>query len=168
MSYSRALSLTSEVELEPIDLGLLCADLVSLVDGDAQLRISYPHTKIMVERVALQIVLRNLLENAVRFATSACTIEVMADARESGDLIFKVSDDGPGFAPGEDPFSGTAASSLQSAMSGFGLASAKRIIETRGCSIWLDGPQGGATGSGAVIAFTTRGHIVKEEEGGEA
>lgn len=90
-----------------------------LVRGDAEL---------------LQIVLRNLIDNALRYTPADSTIDVFA-RRHDGELSVGVADDGPGVPPTELPrlverfYRGRDASAEGS---GLGLAIVQRIAELHG------------------------------------
>jgi len=154
LSYARALSLPDEAKLEEVDLQLLLADLIGLVDASGAFHFDYPKQVVVAERIILQITLRNLLENAVKFGRSRCTV-ILAESDEApGFLKFITSDDGPGFADGATLIDQSAQSRIKSPTTGFGLASAQRMIEARGGRMWL------AEGEGANVAFTIAGSIL--------
>ncbi|MEQ8656903.1 MAG: PAS domain-containing sensor histidine kinase [Hyphomicrobiales bacterium] len=156
LSYARALSLPDEAKLEEIDLHLLFADLVGLVDAGGAFHFDYPRQTVLAERVILQVTLRNLLENAVKFGRSHCIVRLEESEGYPGFLEFTASDDGPGFAKGATLFGQSARSQSKSPTNGFGLASAQRMIEARGGRMWLAEGEGGAH-----VAFTTRGKLLK-------
>lgn len=158
LSYARALSLEDQPTLEVLDLGLMLSDLISLVDADERFVFKYSSQTFSAERVIVQIVLRNLLENAVRFGRSACHVEVQASANAADQIQFTVSDDGAGFPDGAVLSEQSAQSRLKSPTNGFGLASAQRIIEQRGGQMWLAPPH--FAGGGASVAFSMRGEIL--------
>lgn len=157
LSYSRALTLDTEPRLEQLDLQIVFVDLVALVDSTASFTFDYPQEMISAERVVVQIVLRNLLENAVKFGRSCCHVTLQRDAISESQLMFLVSDDGPGFGDNAILEEQSARSRLLSATNGFGLASAQRIIEARGGRIWLAPSH---FGNGAGVAFTLHGELL--------
>ena len=162
LSYARALTLPDQAVLEVLDLALLFDDLVNLVDAHGAFDIVYPTVTICAERVVLQITLRNLLENAVKYGRSACRVALDVSPHDERQLMFTVSDDGPGFGDGAVLGEQSAQTRLRSPVSGFGLSSAQRIIETRGGKMWLAPPCAGlGDGVGGSVAFTTRGSIVE-------
>ncbi|RCG29899.1 HAMP domain-containing protein [Sphaerisporangium album] len=77
--------------------------------------------------------LQPLLDNALRFGRSAVTLQVR---REGGDVLFRVRDDGPGFA--EDELEAVLRPGVQGRASppgqgsGLGLALARRLAEAAG------------------------------------
>ena len=164
LSYSRAIALEESAVLERVDLDMLFGDIASLVDQQRAFQVDYPHETVLAERLVLQIVLRNLVENAVKHGRSRCLVTMDADARsgathgKAAQLVFRISDDGPGFGPNMDVFNKAGVQALASATSGFGLAAAQRIVEARDGAIWIEpGLVGGAT-----VAFCVPGQIVVE------
>ncbi|MEM1286148.1 MAG: PAS domain-containing sensor histidine kinase [Pseudomonadota bacterium] len=159
LSYSRAIALKETSALEAVDLELLFGDIASLVDQQRAFQLDYPHEVVMAERVVLQIVVRNLVENAVKHGKSRCLVSVDSDAG-SGDgaanqLVFRISDDGPGFEDSAEVFDAERARFRARPTSGFGLAAAQRIVEARGGAIWMEpGVLGGAT-----VAFAISGQF---------
>lgn len=100
---------------------------------------------------ALRLAIRNLLDNALRFAPAgdAVSIEVSADAEA---VRVAVSDRGPGIPPGDLPrvferfYRGTAARSPDARHVGLGLAIARAIVEAHHGSLTVEsGPGQGAT-----------------------
>ncbi|MFN3227696.1 MAG: PAS domain-containing protein [Hyphomicrobiales bacterium] len=162
LSYARALEMPRDATLEPVDLGMLFADLTGLVDAAGSFHFDYPNETVIAERIILQITLRNLLENAVKFGKARCKISLSVSEEAPEFLRFVASDDGPGFSDGAILSDQSAQSRLQSPTSGFGLDSAQRMIESRGGKVWLADPAllpESAQLGGAHVAFTTRGSI---------
>jgi PAS domain S-box-containing protein len=101
----------------------------------------------------LESVLRNLIENSVKYAGSNAIIRVIAQ-REKDHIVFRVSDNGPGIPPEEakrifesfyrldDSFSRITSGA------GLGLAICQGLVHAHGGEIWVE-PQDG----GACIAF---------------
>jgi len=93
----------------------------------------------------LEIVLRNLIDNACRYTSPDSTITVFAN-REYEELSLGVTDDGPGVAPEELPrlverfYRGREASAEGS---GLGLAIAQRIAELHAARLELENLAGG-------------------------
>lgn len=101
----------------------------------------------------LETVLRNLIENAVKYAGPEATVRV--DVRRQDDnLVFRVSDDGPGIPPEESErifesfyqVDKTLARAASGA--GLGLAICQGLVQAHGGRIWVE-PQA----VGACIAF---------------
>ena len=111
-------------QAKEVDLGLQHADPVS-IDGQPD---------------ALHILLRNLVENAVKYTPGGGTVDIAVRAdKEAVDVI--VEDSGPGIPPEErervfDRFYRVAGS--EAAGSGLGLAIIKAIAERHGATLKLD------------------------------
>jgi two-component system sensor histidine kinase QseC len=116
--------------LDTRTIRLKAGDSPLLVSGDAEL---------------LEIVLRNLIDNALRYTPSDSTITVFA-RRQNGELSLGVADDGPGVAPEELPrlverfYRGREASAEGS---GLGLAIAQRIAELHAARFEVENLSGG-------------------------
>jgi signal transduction histidine kinase len=96
---------------------------------------------------ALGRVIRNLIDNAIRYAPAGSQVRVTVG--DQGNPSVRVDDDGPGFP---DDFSETAFDRFTRADAsraratggaGLGLAIARGLIEAHGGRIWLEGPPGG-------------------------
>ena len=107
-----------------IDLGMARADECA-VSGDAD---------------ALAILLRNLLDNAIRHARVHGRIDVSVDARHPDHPALIVEDDGPGIAPDQRVavFERFHRASNDGAGSGLGLSIVKAIAERHHASVHLD------------------------------
>jgi two-component system OmpR family sensor kinase len=111
-------------QAKEVDLGLQHADPAS-IDGQPD---------------ALHILLRNLVENAVKYTPSGGTVDIAVRA-EKGSVDVIVEDSGPGIPPEErervfDRFYRVAGS--EAAGSGLGLAIIKAIAERHGAALKLD------------------------------
>ncbi len=148
-------------ELAPIesvvDLEHLCRDLAAMTDPNEEIGITHPEATILCDRVALHLVLRNLLTNARRHCRERISIDVQNTASEPDLLRFLVSDDGLGFPAGFDPFD--VCDETRSATGhGYGLAAVKYVVETRGGRV-RTAPS--AFGEGAGVAFTMPARMVQ-------
>ncbi|HIE24737.1 MAG TPA: PAS domain S-box protein, partial [Anaerolineales bacterium] len=101
-----------------------------------------------------QTVIRNLLENAVKYAGAKATIRV--EVEEEGDnLVFRIKDDGPGIPAEESEQIFQSFYRLDTSLSrvasgaGLGLSICQGLVRAHGGSIWSE-PQP----KGACIAFS--------------
>ncbi|MEM6712381.1 MAG: ATP-binding protein [Pseudomonadota bacterium] len=162
LSYARAQSLDEDGDLDVVNLSLLFADLVSILDSNSETDIAYPTLSVEADRTILQIVLRNLMENAVKFGKSACHVAVDAAAKEPDHLVFTISDDGDGFGDTSTVEDLSQVARERAGTGGFGLAGAHRLVKARGGSMWLTQSYF-ETGGG--VAFTIRGRLVDASGG---
>lgn len=106
-----------------------------------------------VDRSRTLRVLYNLLSNAIKHTPTGCSVGLGAECRGDGELVFWVSDAGPGIAPDDhpylfQPFWRSAGAASDGA--GLGLAIAKSLVEAQGGRIWLDR----STDEGSTFCFT--------------
>lgn len=129
LSYSRSLSLTDGAH-SSADFWHMCSDLTALLDPLSRHEIAFPDLGVETETVVLQIILRNLLDNAVKHAKRKIDIDIRDHPDSEGWLLLTVSDDGKGFtAEGQ---------SAPSGVNGFGLAAVGRLIDLRGGDMKLE------------------------------
>lgn len=95
-------------------------------------------------------VVRNLLQNAVKYAPGSAPIEVNA-ARNDGMVVIAVRDHGPGISEEDLPFvferfrRGDEARRNNAAGMGLGLYLSKHLVEAHGGRIWIERPADGGT-----------------------
>ncbi|HMM36857.1 MAG TPA: ATP-binding protein, partial [Thermoanaerobaculia bacterium] len=116
--------------------------LVELPAGELQAR---------VDPEKLRTVLRNLLENAAKYALPDSAPVVLSAAREEGVVAIRVRDDGPGIPEADratvfEPFTRVDRSrSKKTGGYGLGLAICRGIVEAHGGTISLEGREGRGT-----------------------
>ncbi|MDP1848516.1 MAG: PAS domain S-box protein [Solirubrobacteraceae bacterium] len=99
--------------------------------------------------------LTNLIANAIKFSEPGMIVAVGVQARD-GDVLFEVSDEGPGVPPHKidaifERFEQVDASdSREKGGSGLGLTICRAIVELHGGRIWAQSP----AGAGATFSFT--------------
>lgn len=106
------------------------------------------------DRERLGQVIRNIIENAVRFSNPDSEITINISKAEN-EFIVAVQDTGPGIAPAErnkifEKFYRVKGEKNKSRGSGLGLAIAKEIISAHGGKIWVESEPG----KGATFFFT--------------
>jgi len=148
LAYSRAgRTLTPP---EAVDIGALLRDAIELLAPPADVTIRMPDQfpTIEAERVPLQQVFMNLIDNAIKYSRAARADAVIGITwRDVGaGFEFTISDNGPGIAPeyheriwgifqtlaARDKVEGT----------GIGLAVVKKIVESRGGKVSVESAQG--------------------------
>ena len=116
-----------------------------------------PAVKADQDRI-LQVV-RNILDNAIRYTPEGGQIEVRAYMVDEGRVCFSIQDNGPGLEPDELSrifnrfYQVDSARTRDKNGSGLGLAIAKSIVEQHGGEIWADS----SPGEGLRISFTLPG-----------
>jgi K+-sensing histidine kinase KdpD len=151
LSRLEAGAATPELEMWPVD-GLVSRALDAIGPGGDAIDVRLPAVPLTVEVDATQIehVLVNLLENALRFSSS---VEVSV-AETNGDVVIRVSDDGPGIVQDEQrtifqPFArGTNVNGGSG--SGLGLAIARGFLAVHGGLLWVESEPG----HGSTFAFS--------------
>jgi len=106
---------------------------------------------VRAEATALAVLLRNLVGNAVRYTPAGGRIDIDVH-REGAGAVVRVSDSGPGIAPGDldlvfEPFYRGASATEEG--SGLGLSIVRRIVDGFGGTITLENKSGPA-GCGLV------------------
>jgi len=106
------------------------------------------------DRPRLETILRNLIENSVKYAGEHATIRVGA-SRQGEQIVFRVSDDGPGIPEEESQrifesfYQVNASLARISSGAGLGLAICQGLVRAHGGEIWVE-----KQNQGACIAFS--------------
>lgn len=161
IAHTRATQAHPEM-IEGVDLCEVANDVFATIDPLRKHMLSSAPVILETDKIALQITLRNLLDNAVRHGgTEKIEIAVAVETTASeGALKFTVTDNGNGFeAPATVFLSGGDFHSGSS----FGLLGVRRLIEARGGEIIARPPQ---NGSGSEVSFSLPGWILPERRGG--
>lgn len=156
--YSRAGRVRHQVEL--VDLHLLVQTTVEFLSLPPSFTVDVPVRLPVIysERIPLETVFRNLIQNAYKHHHQPTSGHVRITAEELGDTVqFQVADDGPGIAPQyqERVFEifQTLKPRDQVEGSGIGLTVVKKIVESRGGSLRLESAVG--AGSTFIIHWPT-------------
>jgi PAS domain S-box-containing protein len=158
LSYARALG-TEPTKPETFDLESSLHDLLALIDPNRELSIELNAPKqISCESMALQVIIRNLLENSCRHNAKHIAITAKQSTDAIGFLKFTIADDGEGFEGGENEFQ----SFIQKRQSraenrGFGLSAISHLVDTRNGTVKLEEPK---FETGATISFTFPAKLV--------
>jgi two-component system sensor histidine kinase KdpD len=108
----------------------------------------------LADPIQLELVITNLLENAIKYAPEGTAIDVGAQV-EGAQLKLWVADRGPGFPPGDEQrifekFYRAGSPEHKPGGSGLGLAIAKGIVEAHGGRITAENRPGG----GALVTLS--------------
>lgn len=147
-----------QAQTDKLDVLEFAGDIFQSVDPAQKHALDCPDITVQTDKLALQIALRNLFDNAVRHGgktrmTIGLQVEELPDIRS---LRFTVVDDGKGLASPADFF--ITATDLRKSSS-FGLLGVKRLIEERGGEISAIEPENSA---GSAITFTLPGGLVQD------
>ncbi len=138
---------------EPIevDTAALAHDVYELLNPDREFRfdVSLEMPRFVTLRTPLELVFRNLIDNAIKHHDRPGGRISVASAREDEFFTFSVTDDGPGIAPERrshvfQPF-GVGGEPGAEEISGLGLATVKKTVERFGGDILLDSIPGKRT-----------------------
>ena len=106
------------------------------------------------DRVRLQRVLHNLLDNAIKYSAPKTKIEVFA-RRNNGEILIGVRDKGIGISPEKqgmlfEPFQRLEPQNNNVAGTGLGLVVCRRLVEAHGGRMWVESQPG----AGSTFLFT--------------
>jgi PAS domain S-box-containing protein len=141
---------------EPVDVATMTREIFkSLPAKSMRLEFSGEPASILTARAPLDLVLRNLIDNAVKYHDRPDGTIFVRWREEGSAIVFEVEDDGPGIAEQYhhlvfQPFQ-KLESYEQVSGSGLGLATVKKTIEHFGCTISLHSPV--RDGRGAKFCF---------------
>jgi two-component system sensor histidine kinase KdpD len=108
----------------------------------------------MVDRARFETIIRNLIENSVKYAGESATIHVDV-SRQGEQFVFRISDDGPGIPPDasqrifESFYQVDNSLARISSGAGLGLAICQGLVRAHGGEIWVEDQK-----YGACIAFS--------------
>jgi signal transduction histidine kinase len=106
--------------------------------------------KIIADRVQLQQVFMNLMLNAIEAMKDSGGELTVKSQLQDGQLLFSVSDTGPGLPAGSVDQIFSAFFTTKPQGSGMGLAISRSIVESHGGRLWATANSGG----GATFHFT--------------
>jgi len=143
---------TGATRLESVEVGALLSSAANRFSERAtsdgvQLHVAAVPTVVLVDRLQIELVLRNLLANAFDSVASqpmgGRRIDVAVDGNAAGNVTIVVKDSGPGFSANAagnlfEPFASTKTSGL-----GLGLVISRALIEAHGGKLWAEPGDGG-------------------------
>ncbi len=137
MSLSRIEALKHDAPDQPVDLVALAQQCAGEVKNRAAVTVTSNVEKAMIagDRGQLAQVLRNLIDNAVKYGKQNGEVHVTIEATDSGRLALSVRDEGEGIAPEHLPrlterfYRADTSRSRAAGGTGLGLAIVKHIVE---------------------------------------
>jgi len=152
LAYARTTIGASEAQ--QFDLADLVEDVAAVIDPQEKHKINCDPVSITTDKTVLQIVVRNLMDNAIKHAARDCiTVTVSVQSGPDGQIECQIMDNGKGF---EDPTVAFLTGGTFRQGTGFGLLGIKRLILSRCGTITAENLE---TGSGTVVAFTLPGSV---------
>ncbi len=147
------------LELKPVAVAELLEEVIDLLEPLARERQVHLAAAedgglwARCDRRRVLQVLSNLVGNAIKFSSTPSTIWIRAAGHASAQVLFSVSDRGPGIAPEDlehifDRYWQPRTTRRQG--TGLGLAIAKRLVDAHGGSIWAKSERG----VGSTFCFT--------------
>ncbi len=135
----QAMATSTRACRESFDLGALCDDIIVLLDPTRMHSIAYPRLQIEADCVAVHIILRNLVENALRHCgAKSAQVVIEASPMNAERLLFIVRDNGDGF----DANAFSALSDMTDYKAGgFGLIGVRRLVRARGGKMTIMPPK---------------------------
>lgn len=156
MSLSRIEAVKHDAPTEPVDMLALARECAGEVGARAEVTVQANCDSALVagDRGQLAQVLRNLIDNAIKYGGAEGTVTVTLEATPAGRLGVSVHDDGPGIAPEHLPrlterfYRADTSHSRATGGTGLGLAIVKHIVERhRGRFDLTSQPGAGTTAS---------------------
>ncbi|HYO95078.1 MAG TPA: ATP-binding protein [Polyangiaceae bacterium] len=162
LNLSRIESRELRLVMEPLDLRATYGQVISLFRERAERkRITLSNeamvglARVVADRRAIEHVLTNLVDNAVKYCTAGCSVRVGAVELPDAVRLF-VADSGPGIEPRHLPriferfYRVDAGRSRELGGTGLGLSIVKHLVEAMGGSVQVES----ATGRGTTFSFT--------------
>ncbi|WP_299147090.1 PAS domain-containing sensor histidine kinase [uncultured Tateyamaria sp.] len=150
----RAMAPDAQGHNRVFDLGALCDDVLVLLDPQRMHSISYDRLFVDTDYAAVQIVLRNLIDNAFKHGPNTPRrVSVQVEEMNAQRLRFSVCDDGPGFSAAAI----AAGPGRGSDESGFGLVGISKLARSHGGAVSIVPPH---SGHGAEVHLELPGQIV--------
>jgi two-component system, OmpR family, phosphate regulon sensor histidine kinase PhoR len=159
MSLSRIEALKHDAPDQPIDLVSLAQQCVGEVKGRAAVVFSSNVDKATVagDRGQLAQVLRNLIDNAIKYGRPDGEVSVTLEATDSGRIAVAIRDEGEGIAPEHLPrlterfYRVDTSRSRAAGGTGLGLAIVKHIVERHRGRFDLSSRQGEGTTAALIL-----------------
>lgn len=147
---------TMAADFSKFSIGPICDTILATLDGGMGHNVSVSDVPVLAERPVIQIVLRNLLDNAIRHGGNRkMAIEIGVKDTERG-LHIHVSDNGDGFASPARALLGGGEFRVDS---GYGLIGIRRLVRSRGGSLSV---QSSDNKPGSTVSVVLPGCVLQE------
>ncbi len=155
LDLSRLESGQYRAEIGSVDVGPFCESAMDLVRARAtekRIILGYdgpPELRVMADRRALEQVLVNLLDNAIKFTPNGGHVTLLADGGGSA-AVLSVIDSGPGIEPRhcerifERFYRADTGRSREAGGTGLGLAIVKHLVQAQGGQVGVESGRGGS------------------------
>ena len=143
---------------DALDLHELCRGIVTLADPSGRLDIVHPAARVACDATVLAGAIRNLVDNAARYAAARIEIRLSTDPA-TGRLLVSVADDGPGVAAGADPIARARSGETRADGRGYGLGAIIRLLASRGGELRTAPSR---LGGGATFEIVLPGRILDD------
>jgi PAS domain S-box-containing protein len=164
IDHIRSLYRKSPPQSELIDVNEIVHEIFSLLQGEAvrysiamRPELAGQLPKIKADHVQLQQVFMNLMLNAIEAMRDEGGELTVKSERQDGQLLFSVSDTGPGLPAGNVDQIFSAFFTTKPQGSGMGLAISRSIVESHGGRLWATANDG----RGATFHFTLPTEVTK-------
>ena len=152
---SQAQAATPAQLAETFDLSELCEDIMCTLDPGQIHQLHVGATQIEADKTAVQIALRNLMDNALKHGDrDRILLSIHLTQQPDGMLQFDLHDTGNGF---DDPSLAFLDGGELRIDSGYGLLGMRRLIEARGGTVGAGNLPGK---TGGYVRFSLPGHLV--------
>lgn len=148
VSYAQTTGVTESIE--NFELADLVHEVMGMLDPEMHHRCDAQRVALTTDKFAVQIILRNLIDNAIKHNPAPVQIAVEAEAIASGHVEFAVENSG---ALLDNPRALFDARPGCVRAGGFGLLAVKRLVHTRGGAIEAHAPDGDRRGLRVVFSL---------------
>lgn len=140
--------------IEHFDLNSVCEESMNLLDPERLNDIQVEDARLHGDRIATQMIVRNLLDNALKHnADQKVSVRISAAALQNGFFKLTVTDNGRGTSEPHRLFTVDRNRTLKS---GFGLLGVSQLIRSRGGVIYATSP---TDATGLSVHFTLPGEL---------
>ena len=154
-TMGKAMSITATTSSQCFDVGDVCDEIMVLLDPARRHSVSYPRIRIEAERTVVHIMLRNLVDNALKHAGGrSVRVQIELDEMNAERLCFMVRDTGAGFS--ETAYRRLNKITRVEPNKAFGLAAVHRLLLSRGGQMTIVPP---IKGQGAEVRLELPGRI---------